>query len=330
VARVTILTTGGTIASTRDPETGASVAAVSGEDLVAGVPALAEVADVSGRELARIHSWDVTPALMADIARTLTELAEGPDAPDGFVVTHGTDTMEETAFALTLLARTGDRPIVVTGAMRSADHPAPDGPGNLLDAVRVAASDELPAGVAGAVIVMNGQVHAARYVTKTHTTALDTFGSPDTGPVATLDGDGLHVRWLPAPLPPVDVATPDDTVDLVKMVSGLGARQLQHAVDDGSAGVVVEGSGSGNVHADAMVPIRALLAAGVPVVLTSRCVAGRVVAGYGGDGGGATMRAEGVILAPGLNGPKARLALATLLGGGADLDAVRAWFAGLG
>jgi L-asparaginase len=319
---VEVVTTGGTIASTRDPVTGAAVAAVAPEELLASVPGLAAVADVRAHVQALRNSADVTPRSIAELARVLAARAGADDAPDGFVVTHGTDTLEETVFALAGLLAI-PQPVVVTAAMRSADAERPDGPGNLLDAVRVAATRSLPGEV---VTVLAGQLHGAREVTKTHTTAVDAFTSPGAGPIGTVDGDGVRLDRRPRPVPAFPLVDPDVEVDLVRMVVGLGPRALRHALADGVAAVVVEGSGAGNVHDEAVPAIRDLLAADVPVILASRCLAGRVVPAYGGAGGGATLAAEGVVLAGELSGPKARLAVCFLRAAGATTGEVRRWF----
>jgi L-asparaginase len=321
--RICIVTTGGTIASKVDPDTGAAVPAVAAEELLAEVPGLADLGEVEAVEFSLVNSWDMTPAAMADLARTIAGLA--PRA-DGFVVTHGTDTMEETAFVLDGLLDL-DQPVVVTGAMRNASQAGSDGPRNLLAAATVAAADQ--ARGLGGVVVMNDEVHAARHVTKLHTTALDTFGSPGVGPLGAVDDLGLLLWWRPGPRPPLPLVDPDPDVQLVKMVAGLDEVLLRAALDAGAGGVVLEGSGAGNVHAAVQPAVRALVDAGVPVVLASRCPGGRVVPAYGGDGGGATLAALGTIRAGDLNGPKARLALMFALGAGYDRAAIRDWFAGL-
>src|SRR5919197_701565 len=162
---VRILTTGGTIASLPDPESGAKRPAVSGDELVAGVPALERVADVQVEELASQSSWNLTPADMLAVARRAGEALAQPGV-DGVVVTHGTDTMEETAFLTDVTLRTGG-PVAFAAAMRSPDELSADGPRNLVSAVRLASTPE--ARGAGAVIVMNDEIHAARWARKLDT-----------------------------------------------------------------------------------------------------------------------------------------------------------------
>jgi L-asparaginase len=320
---VQVFTTGGTIASRYDPATRSVVPAVSPEALLSTAPALREVAEVRVEELALESSWNVTLPMVGRWARRIREVLAGGGV-DGAVVTHGTDTLEETAFALDLLCD-GAPPVVVTGAMRNASETGPDGPGNLLAAARVAA-DPAARG-RGALVVLGDEAHAARRVTKTHTTAPGTFRSPWHAPVARLDPAGI--AWEPpAPrLPPLPPAEPEERVHLVKMALGADPLLLRAALDGGARGVVIEGSGAGNVAGGWEPAVEALLAAGVPVVLTSRTGGGRVVPAYGAPGGGARLARLGVILGGDLSGPKARVALAFALGGGMDLGAVRGWFA---
>jgi len=322
---VQVFTTGGTIASRIDPRTGAAVPAVDAKALVAMVPGLQEIAELRVEELALESSWNVTLPMLAGWARRIRAVLAAGDVA-GAVVTHGTDTLEETAFALDLLCD-GPSPVVVTGAMRNASEPGPDGPRNLLAAVRVAADPG--ARGRGALVVLNDEAHAARHVTKSHTTALGTFRSPWHGPAATLDSAG--VRWGPSaprppPLPPCE---PEPRVHLVKMALGLDPLLLRAVLEGGGRGLVVEGSGAGNVWGAWEPALDALVAAGIPVVLTSRTGGGRVVPAYGAPGGGSRLAARGLILGGELSGPKARIALAFALGSGLDAAGVRAWFARL-
>jgi len=320
---VLVFTTGGTIASRLDPATGSVVPAVSPEALLSTAPALRGVAEVRVEELALESSWNVSLPMLAGWARRIREVLAGGGV-DGAVVTHGTDTLEETAFALDLVCD-GPEPVVVTGAMRNASETAPDGPGNLLAAARVA-TDPRARG-RGALVVFGDEAHAARRVTKTHTTALGTFRSPWHAPVARLDPAGI--AWTPSEprLPPLPPAEPELRVHLVKMALGADPFLLRAAPDAGARGVVIEGSGAGNVAGTWEPGVEALVRAGVPVVLTSRTGGGRVLATYGAPGGGARLARLGVIPAGDLSGPKARVALSLALGAGMDAAAVRAWFA---
>lgn len=324
MSRVHILATGGTIASRTDPATGAVVPAVTAEELVASVPELADVAEVTVDEVARVSSWDITLETMADLARRVTDLAGSDDPPDGFVVTHGTDTMEETAFALDILCEV-EQPIVVTGAMRPADHAEADGPANLVDACRVAVAEDAMG--PGTFVVTAGEIHAARHVTKAHTTRADAFASPGIGPVGTIDGGDVKIAARPERAPKIPLVEPSADVHLVTSVAGLDPRVLSLFGELGARGVVLTGTGSGNVPGRCVPAVRDLLAAGTVVVLASRCGSGPVQPVYGGEGGGATLVDLGVAPAGILSGPKARVALAFALGAGWERDRSALWLA---
>ncbi len=323
MAVVQIITTGGTIASRAEPATGAAVPAVSGDELLASVPQLAAIAAGRVREFSRVSSWNITPSMLVDLARAAQSALDDPDVA-GVVVTHGTDTMEESAFALQLVLNSV-KPVVFTGAMRHAGQPFPDGPRNLLAAAQVAV-DPATRGI-GVVVVMHDEIHAARYVTKTHATALDALRSPATGPIGAVDDAGVWLRWLPPRLPRLPLVEPVEDVYLVRMAMGLPDRLIRAVLDGGGRGLVIEGSGAGNVYGGWEAAIRDLIAADVPVVLVSRTGGGRVVPSYGGAGGGRTLVERGVIPGGDLSGPKARLALMFALGAGWNNDRIRAWFA---
>ncbi|MER7130182.1 asparaginase [Streptosporangium saharense] len=301
MSRVIVLTTGGTIASRHGKD--AVTAGTTPADLLAGL-------DVEHREIFDRGSYGFGEAELRLIARTAVAAA---DEADGVVVTHGTDTMEETAF-LTALTHTGDRPIVFCGAQRPADDPDRDGPRNLRDAVRLAAHPEA-AGL-GVMIAMGGRAWSARHATKTHTLDLGAFSAPDTGPLATLMADDVQVVARPVrhdglPLAVLDEPLP--RVDLVTAHAGADGALIRAAVAGGARGVVVAALGTGNVPPDMATAIEEAMASGVTVVVVSRCPAGPVVPRYGGHGGGAGLAASGVVFGGSLRPSHARLLLAVTL-----------------
>jgi L-asparaginase len=316
---VLILTTGGTIASLPDPESGAKRPAVSGEELVASVPGLDRVADLQVEEVASVSSWNLTPADMLAVARRAGEaLAE--KAVDGVVVTHGTDTLEETAFLADLVLRS-DGPVVVVGAMRSPDELSADGPRNLLNATRVAAAAE--ARGAGAVVAMNDEIHAARWVRKLDSGLASAFGSPGHAPIGRVTPNSLELSWLPprgfACDPPVELS---HDVALVSAYPGMDRAVIEAVLDaSGAAGLVVEGTGSGNVPGGAVGGIRSAVERGLPVIVATRVPGGATPSGYGSPGGGAELRALGVVGAGPLSAGKARLLLMLLLARGLSGEA---------
>jgi len=323
---VQIITTGGTIGSRIDPKTGGAIPAVTATELVDLSPSLRKYADeIRATDFGLLQSWNIGPDVMLRIANMVRDVLRD-DSVAGVVVTHGTDTMEETAFALDLLVDS-EKPVVITGAMRNASDPGFDGPRSLTSAVRVATQED--ARGLGTLLVMNEEIHAARYVTKTHTTAFDTFVSCEMGRVGIIDDHDVWIRWRPNRSLHLAPSRAETSVQLVKMVAGASDLLLRACIDASVAGVVLEGSGAGNVANVWHEPIEELIAAHVPVVLVSRCGSGRIVPVYGGPGGGKTLHEMGVIDGAWMSGPKARVALSLALGQGMTIDEIRALFAGL-
>jgi L-asparaginase len=292
-------------------------------ELVASVPALADVAEIEAHSPHRLPSPSLGPAHLVDVARRIEDgFASGFD---GAVVIQGTDTIEESAFILDLLVD-GDKPVVVTGAMRGADAPGADGPANLLAAAIVAASSD--ARGLGTLVVMNYDIHAARFVQKSHTVLPSAFASPLVGPLGVVAERrpriyarvprGSHLS--PSDGPPAPVA-------LVKWAMGDDGRMLPTLPGLGYAGLVVEGMGAGHVPADAA-PILGDLATKMPVVLATRAMTGPVFTRtYGYPGSEIDLLARNLVPAGYLSGLKARLLLGFSLRSKAGAATVRDAFA---
>lgn len=324
-ARVAIVFTGGTISMLPDPLTGAAVPTLDGAAILARTPGLETIADLVPIDWGLVPASHLSFAQILDIARTVRDLLARPDI-DGAVVVQGTDCIEETAFAFDLLV-TSAKPLVVVGAMRSAGDPGYEGPANLRDAVRAAASPALRG--QGTVVVMGGEILPADDVTKTHTDNYDTFRALNLGSLGRVVATGVVMgrgRTRRRGLEAIPDAAAEPVVLLTAVIAGDG-QLLRLAVRDGARGVVVEATGSGNTGPDLLVAATDAMAAGVPVVLTTRCPSGRVSAGYGFPGGGATWEAAGAIFAGFLGGPKARIALGLALGAGLDDAGLRTLFA---
>ena len=299
-----LIATGGTIASLADPETGAVRPAVSAEDLVRTVPGLGPV---EVEEVAHVNGWNMTPATMLEVARR----ASG----GGVVVTHGTDTVEETAF---LCDVTVESDVVFAAAMRSGGEVAADGPRNLLCAAQVAASDAVRG--LGTVLVLNDEIHAARWVRKQDSSRVSAIVSPGHGPVGTAVPGTVRVAMptprrflvpLPDELPPVPV---------LQTYTGIEEDLIETVLDaTGAAGLVLEGTGLGNVPGTAERGVAAAVERGLPVVVATRVPTGGTGAIYGGPGGAVTLRDLGVIAAGSLPAAKARLLLMLLLASGGDV-----------
>jgi L-asparaginase len=307
--KVVLLATGGTIASRYDPALGRTVASQRAEDLLALLPQVSSVAELEVVDFATIASFDMTVQFAFGMARRVNELVARPDVA-GVVVTHGTDTMEETSYLADLLLQS-DKPVVFTGAQRAHDDPQSDGPPNLLNALRVAASPL--AGGLGAIVCFNGTLHAGRDVTKIHTSAAETFQSYEHGALGAVDGERVVIYRRPAWRRAFQVERLEDAVKLFRLALGCDLDDLQAMIERGAAGLVIEGFGRGNGPTRLTELVRLASSKRMPVLITSRCPAGRVQPLYGGGGGGRDLADAGAIFAGDLKGPKARLLLMVLL-----------------
>ncbi len=306
--RIIILTTGGTIAMRSDDRAGGAVPVLSGSDLTAEMPA--GIAELTTEAVSNLPSAHFTVEQIWRLARRVAELLASQDL-HAAIVTHGTDTIEESAFLCDLTINS-DKPIVMTGAMRTASDIGYEGFANLAAAVRVAACDA--ARGLGTLVVMNDEIHAARDVTKTHTTALDTFQSPGLGPLGYVDYGGVVIARKPLLREFIPATRLEPHVLLLKLAVGMGTELLELAVQSGAHGIVLEGLGGGRVPPDWLPVVRRTVQAGVPIVITSRVGSGRTVDHYGYLGAHRDLVECGCWFAEGLNGQKARIKLMAALG----------------
>lgn len=300
---ILLIHTGGTI-SMKMNETGA-VLPNEKNPLLGVSEQLDKYANIVEMEAFNYPSPHITPKEMLYLRNVLVEYVE--DKPvDGVVITHGTDTLEETAYFLDLTTKY-DFPIVLTGAMRSSNELGADGVYNLVEAVRVACSDE--ARDKGVLVVMNDEIHQAFNITKTSTSSVNTFQSPQYGPIGLVTKKTVHIHQAPIKRRYVEVNSIEKRVALLKVYAGMERDLIEAILALGYEGVVLEGLGQGNVPPDVAVGIRKLLQANIPVILVSRCFNGIAEGVYGYEGGGKSLENCGVIFANGINGQKARLKL---------------------
>jgi L-asparaginase len=321
---VVVLSLGGTISSTDAGGSGVEPT-LTGEALVEDVPEIAEVAEVSAKSFRQVPGSELT---LDDLIELSAEIKSHIDeGVKGVVITQGTDTIEETAFVLELLVDE-DAPVVVTGAMRNPTLPGAEGPANLLASVQVAAS-EVTRGI-GTVVVFIDEIHAARFVQKTHTSNPATFRSPLTGPIGWISEGSPRIATRPAERHHIDLPaqTQDRPVALYTVALGDDGRLLPVIGESGYEGLVIEAFGAGHVPS-AMVEPLAGLAGEIPVVLASRTGSGEVLKNtYGFPGSETDLLGRGLINAGMLNGPKARLFLSLLLRSGASNEEVAEGFHG--
>ncbi|MDU2064882.1 MAG: asparaginase [Sporomusaceae bacterium] len=320
--KVIVVATGGTIAMRYDPVRQGVFPAVTGAELMEAVPPLRAVGPVEVVEFSNIPSPHMTPAKMMELATKVDELALQDDVA-GIVITHGTDTLEETAYLLELVLKT-EKPVCFTAAMRSSAEVSPDGPKNILCAVKAAFSKQ--AFGAGVLVVMNEEIHCAREVTKTHSANPKTFASPFWGPIGYVDEDRVIFRRQSVKELKIQPKSLEESVYLVKLAAGSDDFFFHCLIEKQAKGIVVEGLGRGNVPPAVVPGIQAAIAAGIPVVLTSRVEGGRVLGVYGYEGGAKPLTELGVILGGDLSGQKARLKLMLALGVTQEPQKIAAYF----
>jgi len=309
---VVVVSTGGTIAMRTDPATGKLVPAVSGDELM-DLLAWPDAPPLELDDFAQVPSFDMHGELALGLARRVAEHARRTDIA-GIVVTHGTDTMEETVYLVDRLLDS-ELPVVLTGAQRGADQSDSDGPRNFRDAIRTAASPY--ARGRGAMIAFAGELHAAREARKVHTSGIRAFASPGYGAVGHVDGERVAFGRRPDRRPPLPAPAELAPVDLIRLYAGSDSRFLRTAVDSGARAIVLDATGRGNANDQVVEGVRAAAAAGVVVAVCSRCAEGRVEPVYG-RGGGRDLADAGALFAGDLAGPKARVLLQLVLGAGLD------------
>ncbi|MDD9554230.1 asparaginase [Staphylococcus aureus] len=242
---------------------------------------------------------------------------------DGFVITHGTDTLEETAFLLDLILGI-EQPVVITGAMRSSNEIGSDGLYNYISAIRVASDEK--ARHKGVMVVFNDEIHTARNVTKTHTSNTNTFQSPNHGPLGVLTKDRVQFHHMPYRQQALENANDKLNVPLVKAYMGMPGDIFSFYSREGIDGMVIEALGQGNIPPSALEGIQQLVSLNIPIVLVSRSFNGIVSPTYAYDGGGYQLAQQGFIFSNGLNGPKARLKLLVALSNNLDKAEIKSYF----
>ncbi|QEK12462.1 asparaginase [Crassaminicella thermophila] len=303
--KVAVVFTGGTISMKIDPRISAAIPALSSEEIMSMVTNIDKYADIEIVNFDRIPGPHMTPQKMMDLAKLVKKLISREDIT-GVVITHGTDSLEETAYLLDLTINS-EKPIIVVGAMRNSSELGYDGSSNLSAAICTAISKQ--AKNKGVLIVMNNELNAASEVTKTHTLALDTFKSMEFGPLGIVDNDEVIFYRDITKHSHIQTEKIEVNVDLIKTAVGMDSRLIKFCVDSGSKGIVIEAMGRGNIPPQMVEGIKYALDNNVIVVMVSRCPMGRVLDTYGYEGAGRSLRNLGVILGGNLPGQKARIKL---------------------
>lgn len=303
---ILIVFTGGTFSMMIDKKkSGGAVPRYSGEELLKKIPDAGKLAKISFYDFGKYPGPHVTPEIMMQLSKQMKKkLAE--KKYDGIVITHGTDTLEETAYLIDLTIKT-KVPIVFTGSMKNSSEPDWDGPKNLTDSIQVCLNENSRG--MGTLVCMHGEVNAASEVTKIFSSEFETFQSLDFGSLGFVQQGRVVYNRLPRHLEIIDTEKVNSNVDLLTVYAGMNEKFFRHSADSGVSGLVIEALGVGNVPPAAFKGVEYVIKKNIPVVLVSRCPAGETDYIYSYPGAGRHLHNLGVIFTDYLNGQKARIKL---------------------
>jgi L-asparaginase len=303
------------------PMLGGAVPMLKGDDFLAQLPRSG--IDMVFEEFSNLPSSHLTPTQALELGQRIEAALLAPEI-DGVVVTHGTDTLEETAYLIDLTMST-PKPVVFTGAMRTATMVGYDGMINLAAAIRVAAAEQ--AREQGALVVFNESIFAAAEAQKTHSQAVNAFAAPGSGPLGQVEGDRVWLHHRATRRQYIPCSRLEEMVDLIRIGQGAEDRMLRHSIEDGVAGIVIEAYGSGRVPPWWLPTIAEAIAQRTAVVIATRCGAGSLHDEYGYVGSFHDLQRLGVLFAHHLSGVKARIKLMVALGAARKPSELKAWFA---
>ena len=316
--KIAIIFNGGTISMKIDEKIKAAVPSLSADEIMSMIPGVEDYAEIEAYTFSSMPSPHMTLETMLKLSKFTTELVERDDI-DGVVITHGTDTLEETAYLLDLTVKT-KKPVVVTGAMRSGSELGYDGPFNLATSICTAISDEAVG--RGVLVCFNGELNSASEVTKANSMALNAFRTPNFGPIGIVDNDNVIFYRDANHLEKYDVSEIKKQVALIKCVVDMDSSYIDYLIEKGYGGIVIEALGRGNVPPKMVEGIKKAIELEIPVVVVSRCFEGRVFESYGYEGGGKQLKNLGVIFGDTLPGQKARIKLILAINSGMNIHEV--------
>ncbi|CDB75163.1 MULTISPECIES: asparaginase [unclassified Clostridium] len=316
--KIAIIFNGGTISMKIDEKIKAAVPSLSADEIMSMIPGVEDYAEIEAYTFSSMPSPHMTLETMLKLSKFTTELVERDDI-DGVVITHGTDTLEETAYLLDLTVKT-KKPVVVTGAMRSGSELGYDGPFNLATSICTAISDEAVG--RGVLVCFNGELNSASEVTKANSMALNAFRTPNFGPIGIVDNDNVIFYRDANHLEKYDVSKIEKQVALIKCVVDMDSSYIDYLIEKGYGGIVIEALGRGNVPPKMVEGIKKAIELEIPVVVVSRCFEGRVFESYGYEGGGKQLKNLGVIFGDTLPGQKARIKLILAINSGMNIHEV--------
>ncbi|MGL5577108.1 MAG: asparaginase [Sarcina sp.] len=320
--KIAVVFNGGTISMQVDENIQAAVPTLTGAQIMAKVTGIERYANIEEHNFSSLPSPHVSVDLMLELSKEIQDLAQREDI-DGIVVTHGTDTLEETSYLVDLTTKT-DKPIVFTGAMRSSSELGYDGPANLAASICTAASEE--ARGRGVLICFNGELNSAKEVTKANSMALNAFRTPNFGPIGIVDNNRVIFYREVEDNEYIKVNKIREKVAIIKCAASTESDFIDFAIERGYKGLIIDGLGRGNVPPAMVGGIERAIKANIPVILTSRCFEGRVFGSYGYEGGGMQLKNSGVIFGESMPSQKARIKLLLMLSAEKSLEEIEKSF----
>src|SRR3990170_8026107 len=302
---ILVVFTGGTFSMMLDEKTGGAVPRFSGKELLRKIPEAKKLAKITCYDFGKYPGPHMTPELMFKLSQTIKKIISKKKF-DGVIVTHGTDTLEETAYLLDLTIKT-EIPIVVIGSIKNSSEQDWDGPQNLIDAIYICLNQNCKN--LGVLVCLNGEINAASEVTKIYTEQIDSFRSLDFGALGFMQNGKVVINRPPRKLETINTNKIISNVDLLTVYAGMNEKFFKFSADSGVEGIIVEALGVGNVPPAAFVGIKYAIDKNIPVVLVSRCPAGETDNIYGYPGAGKWLNEIGVVFTDFLNGQKARIKL---------------------
>ena len=322
MSKVVVIFNGGTISMKVDEKIKAAVPNLTGEEIMSMVTGIESYAEVESYTFSSLPSPHITPEIMMELSRYVKSFLDREDVA-GVVVTHGTDSLEETAYFLQLTINS-EKPVVVTGSMRNSSELGYDGPANLAASICTATSKA--ARNRGVIVCLNNELNCASEVTKAHSMYLNTFQSPEFGPIGIVDSNEVRFYRNSLEKEYIDTDKIETNVQLIKACAGMDGALIDFCVEKGAKGIVVEAMGRGNLPPKMAEAVNRAINEGIAVVLVSRCFKGRVLHSYGYEGGGKQLRDMGVIFGESMPGQKARIKLILALGKTNSLEEIREIF----
>ena len=320
--KIAVIFNGGTISMKVDERIKAAVPSLTGEEIMSMVTGIENYAEIESYTFSSMPSPHMTFETILELSNFVTELVNRSDI-DGIVITHGTDTLEETAYFLDLTIDTS-KPIVITGAMRSSSELGYDGPFNLATSICTAISDDSIG--RGVLVCFNGELNSAAEVTKANSMALNAFRTPNFGPIGIVDNNKVIFYRNTINTSKYKVNKIDKEVALIKCAVDMDSTFIDFIIEKGYGGIVIEALGRGTVPPRMVPGIKRAIENNIPVVIVSRCFEGRVHESYGYEGGGKMLLDLGIIFGDTLPGQKARIKLLLSINSELDLEQIRKQF----